>query len=476
MATGLPGTLIELHAEGSIGPTLWGQFRAPGTMTPWHSVVSKITPSARELVLQTPTEGVSAFGAKRLLFAVPPHADLITKAWVVFRVPGIGYWRSALGSGDLLSARFMNTAGDVSGNSADGTTEPDEILGPRYTNALGFHLLQKVELVAGESALEPLWGVAMYVHEELAGRPGRRLGEQIAKFDSPKASEQLSRNHQRLYVPLPFTFGEHTGVALPAIQAQLSKLAIRMDLASRDSCVVAPTADTSASVAAGGVVSVRPDRTRVLSSRPRALADSDLDCQILFSVVVLSEEERFALVHRSSRYLFTETHVRETVVHQSQGGAVMRLNAKFPNAVRELQVAVRRQEAETSKDWFNFGGYDDIEASTLIQDPVLELGLELDTKTRFPLMDARTYRLAVNTESHTRIPEMFVYVVPFGQELEEPDSGGACLMAGIKQATLLLKLDPQIFSGSSTTARVFVIARCYNEVVVSEGLMARKHL
>lgn len=474
MAAALPGTLLELHAQGPMRSVLWGRFHDPGALTPWYSVVSRITPFARELVLQTATKGVSAFGAKRLEFDMPPHADLVTKVWAVFRVPGIGYWRAALGSGDLASARFMNTEGDVSGDSADGTTEPLEVLGPRYTNALGFHLLQKAELVGGEGAIEPLFGVAMYAHEELAGRPGRRLGEQVAKFDSPKACEQMSRNHQRLYVPLPFTFGEHTGVALPAIQAQLTKLTIRLELADRASCVVAPTADTTASTAAGGVISVRPDRTRVSATRPRALADSDLDCQLLFSVVVLDDDERAAMVKRTTRHLITETHMRDTVVHR--GNDILRLNAKFPNAVRELQVMVRRQEAEAAKDWFNFGGFDDTEASTLIQDPLLELGLELNTKSRFPLMDARAYRLAVNTESHTRIPEMFVYVVPFGQELEEPDSGGACLMTGIKDATLLLKLDPQIFSDASRTARVIVIARSYNEMIVSGGVVTRRFL
>lgn len=499
MACGLPGTLIELATMGNLDRALMSSVLAPDTMTLWRSVIGKISPFAREVVEQTPTQGTVAAGNTGVVFAAPKHADIITNVYARVTMPGIGLWRNSITAGGSLTgtladALFMDAASEV---ASSGTPTFQE---PRWAPYAPIRFLKNVTMVVGSHEFDVLKDHAIWACEELMGKPGRELhGHREGRYTHNMAGgaygsgTTFHRHSQTFYIPLPFSFTAGTGVALPAVSFQLHSISFKIDFAPLADLFFVNTA-TDAYTASGGNVRVRPDITKTLAASPKVLEASDIGCALEFMVVILDEEERtrFAMGHFET--LMTDHKYKEyrelaatTSPTSSTPPQSFRHNTKFSNGVREVILLCRRSAHETYKQWYNFNGLVD-SVSGYTREPLLTIGQEFSNSARFPEKTALFYRLAFNHDSHSKIPLAGVYTFQYGVDPEDTESTGHVNMTRLESCETHGTIDPRVFglplSGAgghagaeaSTYLQFLYIARAYNILRASAGFSNKRFL
>ena len=85
--------------------------------------------------------------------------------------------------------------------------------GAHYVNCIGFALFSEIDIDIGGSTIDQLYSDYCFIYEELAGRPGLRLEEQIGRVQySSEVDEDLlekASKQQVLYVPLPLWISKY---------------------------------------------------------------------------------------------------------------------------------------------------------------------------------------------------------------------------------------------------------------------------
>ena len=91
---------------------------------------------------------------------------------------------------------------------------------PYYIDSVGYKLIQKIDLLIGNTCFDSIDGDYMFLWQALSGKAGKDLGEMVGNYKSEADRINASKAAVRLYVPIPFWFnsataGGHTGAALP---------------------------------------------------------------------------------------------------------------------------------------------------------------------------------------------------------------------------------------------------------------------
>ena len=150
-------------------------------------------------------------------FEITRSFDLIYQLFLCIDLPGI---RSFDSSDNAIALTHQNAC---AGNLA------------HYTNGVAAALINEVHICMGGHSLSKLTGEQIFLYEELAGRPGKRLLDMVGKSVSTLDLAKKSARAQRLYLPLYFFFCATRGSvssALNLIGAQFQKATIDMSLKS----------------------------------------------------------------------------------------------------------------------------------------------------------------------------------------------------------------------------------------------------
>lgn len=158
-------------------------------------------------------------------FEISRAFDLVHQLYVVIDLPGIG---NTLASGKIAAAK----AGD--------NTEANEAAMPYYTNGAGCALIEEVHLSMGGHSIACLTGPLIFLFEELAGTPGKRADQLLAKASTVAELKAKSTRAQRLYIPMYFYFCSTRGSlsnSLNVIGAQFQRIHLDMVLNSLASVI-----------------------------------------------------------------------------------------------------------------------------------------------------------------------------------------------------------------------------------------------
>ena len=150
-------------------------------------------------------------------FEITRSFDLIYQLFLCIDLPGI---RSFDSEDNAVALTHENAC---AGNLA------------HYTNGVAAALINEVHICMGGHSLSKLTGEQIFLYEELAGRPGKRLLDMVGKSVSTLDLAKKSARAQRLYLPLYFFFCATRGSvssALNLIGAQFQKATIDMSLKS----------------------------------------------------------------------------------------------------------------------------------------------------------------------------------------------------------------------------------------------------
>lgn len=329
---------------------------------------------------------------------------------------------------------------------AEGEDCPDQIcedLGEKWvhwTNSVGQALCESVKLMIGGQQVDKLVGLFLFVWEELTGRAGRRCTELIGRRYTRGALVCSSREEQELFIPLPFYFTLATGNALPLSALTYHGVAIHVEFARLEKLVCVSGPD----------VGVRNARTGM------ALTNTDLKAELEVSYVYLDTAEREAF----SKNEFSQLVIQTQHYMKTESTRRCRIPLSFNHPCLEAIFCVRRACFEAANNFTNLSGI-------MGRDPITHAELLLNTTSRFGKKSAIYWRSVVPYQTHSNIPEAFIYVMSFALTPEDSTTpSGSVNLSRIDSIELVLDMAPGMENESFT---VWVFARTWNIMKYSSG-------
>lgn len=476
----MPGSTTAVYQEiVSVGPqdaVLVGLTLAEAAITFWRFVHMKYTPFAIEPVEFDVTSGTVAFGSAssataNVKFSFPRNGDLIWCLFAKITLPGIFGADLAGGTGLANTWQVYNT----------------EDTEPYWTDAIGQYVLSYVEFTIGGTVIDQLYNWYLYAWEELSGKPGKRLREMIGKYDTVCMRQAKSRATQILYVPLNFHFTQNTGLALPIVSLQFHNVAVNVQFAPLNSCIVTPFAPTTPATAIPTLVYKRPQNglpvsNAVALSNYSHLSNTDLQCAMEGFFVYLDHDERSKFAHGQFEQITTEIQFYPASIPSTNGSVATAASAAvqytiqpvFNNVVMEYILCFQRNSNTERNDHFNFSGPIDA-ASELSIDPIREMAILFNNNERVRKREAQFFRLVEPYVHHTNVPSDFIYCFSYAVEPEDSQPTGGANHSRIDNVALQVWVDPRMFNEQNGQPIVVNLAgRSYNLLRFKHGLTTKK--
>lgn len=309
-----------------------------------------------------------------------------------------------------------------------------------WSNAIGQLLVKTCSIVIGGSTVDTLYNDFLFMWEELTGKSGKRLTEMIGKRYTRTQLVCDSRGARVLYVPLPFWFTQHSGQSLSLASLQFHGVQIQVEFERLENCII-----TSG-----------PDVTVRNCSSGGPIINTDIAAAIETTYVYLDSTERQKFATSS----FEQLIVQLQQYHVTSSNSQVRMQLNFNHPIIELIFAVRRQANEKANNWFDYSGIDN-------RDPIVKASLFLNNQPRFNNKSGTWLRMVQPYQSHTNIPDCFIYNYSFALHPEHPEPSGSCNFSRIDHVDLVINLQEGLGKEQVT---VLVYARNWNVLRFKEGL------
>jgi hypothetical protein len=473
-------------------------------------------------------------------FEITRSFDLIYQLYLVIDLPGIATLNNdVLGTGgeNAMKAWLPVQNSDLTERiggalnmdfSAEGISQAGQHA--HYTNNVAAALIKEVHLCMGGHSLSKLTGEQIYLYEELAGRPGKRLTDSVGKAESALSLAQQSAHARRLYLPMYFFFCSTRGSvssALNLIGAQFQKATIDMSVRSLISVVENGDSGrtgfvSSNSLPAAEVYVIDPISTDTMTA-PVRQNSGDLDqlihkydaqgnqlldandfpipkddltllrayngARLTLDVmgITLNEKDRNTFSTLDRMTLMDEVTVIERTGSQSlkQKDTSVVITDEAKNLIYEIQIAARVNKARSrglcseyiTQGPLRFDGRIDPHTGET-SEPLGTLGLTISGQTRFqPGMEAQFYNLVTPYMHHSTLPAAKgIYSMPFSMYPEDwnvPDSYANA--SKLDSMRLTVELPNAVVNDSANNGGVdlFVFCHTYNVLVEQKGMKAR---
>tara|TARA_Y100001970_G_scaffold291532_1_gene429030 strand:+ start:1152 stop:2471 length:1320 start_codon:yes stop_codon:yes gene_type:complete len=390
--------------------------------------------------VKIPLTGNANLGQKTTT-VIPREADLLTYLYVCIDLPGL--------------------------KSAGGATAPS------YKDFVGYKLIQKIEMLIGNTCLDSLTGDYMYMWQSLSGKAGKDISEMVGNFDSHDQRVCASQCAVRYYVPIPFWFnsamaGGHTGAALPIAAIPFQEIKVRLTLNSIKTVINEyDNAHINQTIQNIGT-------TRSNDSIARAPKDSDCAAYLEAGYVYLDEEEHASV--KSSNFEYLITQVQEVKKSITDFGTDMRLDFNHP--VRELVFSCKDLQKKQDAEDTDAAAFqpDANGTATILLDPIASVQLRLNSHPRFNQnegnkVEGRYFRTVQPYQHHSQIPkdsdDDFVYSYSFDLDPENPSPSSSLNFSKVDHAVLEVDFDKNYTQGT-----FFMYARNWNVVTIQNGMAA----
>lgn len=310
-----------------------------------------------------------------------------------------------------------------------------------WANAVGQLLVKTATLTVGAQVVDVLYNDYLYMWEELAGKPGKRLTEMVGKRYCREDLIADSQQTRTLYVPLPFYFTLNSGLAFPIVACTFTNVTITIQVECLRNCVVVSGPDIEVVKCNGGGI----------------LTSQDLRLALDVTHVFLQNEERDRFATYNIEYIITQV----AALYQCVSCTNVRIPLAFTGQIIELIWAVRRRCAEKYNNWFNYSGI-------LGREPIVAAELLFNNTARQSKREASYYRLVQPYQFHTCIPEGCIYNYSFSlypEDVYQPS--GSVAANRLESMTLVLDLQDGLQTEDVT---VIVFARQYNLLVFKDGV------
>ena len=298
----------------------------------------------------------------------------------------------------------------------------------RWVNAVGFAIINEIQLKFGSTILDKHSGLWYDVWNELTD-PNRKEWPLVGKFNEDDSDRKSHSDtiKTRYYVPLKFYFNRNPGLALPIFLLNENELKINISFKSQNSLLVFSHLD--------GV-------TPTITSR-------SIGSFKFYANYVFLEADEESRIQNSlpSEYLVETLDIKDNLT----SGEVS--NLVFENPTKELIWVFRHNDRIAAGSTTNVPKFNDTSVNTVFpndtfnysrattntslgygsKDPFSSLTIKINNKERFDRTDATFFRTMQPYKYHSNIPggiskskkKQFIYVYSFALNPEEYQPTGS---------------------------------------------------
>jgi Major capsid protein N-terminus/Large eukaryotic DNA virus major capsid protein len=531
MSTGATagGAAHQLHMRG----TLDFHLNMGSVRTYWRYQNTPHTNFATEPITQ-PFDNAPQWNGQTANASINRTGDLLHRMYCVIDLPPICAYSNNTGTSTNTQYAYINSAHATSAlqsysyyNSYDelfaGLQRGIEGYWCHWTDAIGYAMLQEVQLSVGSHIVDRFSCEFLYCWEELTGQSGKRCWDMVGRFNSIIDRILFARSGGRLHVPLPFWFTQVTGNALSLITLHYNIVKVHITFTNLAKLIIVSNQDVAVYKAATTHTGASIPVTTGVSSGT-LLTASDCTAYLQSEMVYLDMPERTSFQQGEFDCLMTGVQTeRRTIASGSNADIILPFN--FP--VSEIIVAGRMAGNTVGNRTFEFGrgiptspnalggaltygganlskpmypiqteGTSDYQGQdygavrgisagsgngmvdTLGQfslwnrlivgaDPFVEMTLFINHSQRMAPQPANYFRQVQPFQHHSRIPANYIYVMSFSLFPEEANASGSLNFSKLDNATLRVRIHPDCVGYEM---EVFCFAKYWNIFSYTRGV------
>ena len=320
-----------------------------------------------------------------------------------------------------------------------------------WANAIGYMLLEFVDIKIGNKIIDRRYGQWMNIWSELSTNASKRdaLNTMVGKHDVYTSATQTGSLN--LTIPLQFWFCNNLGLSLPIVALQKQKVSIIVKFKSFDTLWTTN-------------LSNREDAEAILNSEPNInnkVVTYD-NASLLVDYIFLDCEERRFFAQNKHYYLLEQ--VQEVKQSINLVSSVNTIDIPFNHPVKELIWIIQTKEAVDNGQLTNYS-YEKFTLSSNPSAPIENALIRFEGTERFETRNEDYFRITIPYAVHTRVPEKYIYVYSFSEFPEKLQPYGTANFSRIDTPTLHLKMKSGI-----TTCEVTVYALSYNIYRIMGGI------
>ena len=369
-------------------------------------------------------------------------------------------------NGDMISRGFLVV--DISAlvdNRTDADTDPNGKNVVYWTNALGFAMLECIELQIGGYTFDTQYGEWLMIHEELDTPAGKELGSAIGDFQNITDLVVWSRQTNVMYIPLKFWYMLYRDYSLPLIAIQYHEVKLNFKLRPQADLIVVSAQDPSNPNGPAIIVPINS-----LASEYRPSGGTINDAFLLHEYVYLDNRERYLFASHDQTYLMHEVQFTGS----DQKGETRDFHQyilRFNHPIKMFAVLIQRDEVvegETGngrKEYFNYSALDVPGGA----DPLVRMTLSLNAQNIMKPRGPHWWRIIEARYSYNKVPTRYIYPMSFALKPFDKNPSGSINFSRIDERTLLM--DTLTGMGSGLTR---VYAWSINKIKISGGMVGKQ--
>jgi hypothetical protein len=345
---------------------------------------------------------------------------------------------------------------------------------PTYVDSVGNAVLRRVDLSIGGQVLSSLNGEYMEIYndtfvprshtkaiENMVGRTYIKDGAGPASNVVYRTENGFSANGafpRTFIVPLRFWNSQDVSLSIPLVALQKQELEITIQIEDVERLVTSKLFDLKGRL-----------KTNIqLGGKPLEIEKMSL----LVDYIQLSDEEATYFTNSPMQYTITQVQGIETTVGKNEDYTTLpkQIRPTFSNPVKELFIITQDDPnrprsiqaiSTLTNDYFNFKnsvGTDHLKS--------LELLFNGEIRIQKEIADGFYLRVVQPLQSHTKVPERFIYNYSFALDPENYAPTGQVNFSRIKDILFNLTLNPPL--GKDVNTRIYV--KSYNVLVIQDGI------
>jgi len=332
-----------------------------------------------------------------------------------------------------------------------------------WTNEIGHAMIDYVDITIGGQKMDGHSGEYLGIWESLSYHAGKRQGSMVGYFTSVTDLLIFSLSNRRVYVPMMFWFNRCTEQALPLIALQYHETKFDFKLRPQSELITFYGLFT----AAANPTNYAANQTAFFLLNNSASGHGQLtDAFLLINYVYLDTMERRVFATNAHEYLIDQLQYMTQA--KASGKTSDTIPLYFNHICKELIFVLQQQTMIDQNKWFDFSGVDSMGAGDPSADPLTNAKLQLNGHDLTSEKDALYYRKVVPYETHSDIPDYFIYVLSFALDPENWKPTGGCNLSRIDN--VILKMNYQDFAGV-----IRIYCRSINLLKVISGMAGIKY-
>lgn len=311
-----------------------------------------------------------------------------------------------------------------------------------WTNAVGYAMIDYVEIQIGKRVIDKQYGQWMNIWAELTSNESKRdaLNKMVGRHDFFTQSSQ--NGPLTLYVPLQFWFCNNIGSSLPLVAIQHQDIHINLQLKELASLWVSNDTKEAECL----------------------VKNTDIDHVSLYiDYIFLDVDERKYFAKNKHYYLIEQIQQHNHSIDISRTENIIEL--PFNHPVKELIWVIQGEEVKINNQWTNYS--DDVInlLGDLPKSPMAEALIRFNGTDRIELRTEEYFRLILPWKYHTNIPNNYIYTYSFALEPEKLQPTGTANFSRLDRATLHITTTPDL-----KKSEISVYAINYNILRIISGI------